>query len=63
MLRRRLFSSRSRRATFSPPPVEPAQAPTIISSMMIALEKVGHKSKSVVAKPVVVMMEETVKAA
>ena len=39
------------------------EAEDIISSMMMALEKAGHRSKSVVAKPVVVMMVETVKAA
>ena len=39
------------------------EAEDIISSMMMALENVGHKSKSAVAKPVVVIMVETVKAA
>ena len=46
-----------------PPPVEPAQAPMNINVTKMALEKVGHWLKSTVAKPVVVMMEETWKNA
>ena len=62
-LRRRSFSSSSTRAIFRPPPVLPAQAPSSISIRMIALEKLGHRLKSVVAKPVVVIMLLTWKAA
>ena len=51
------------RATLIPPPVEPAQAPTNISVTKMALEKVGQVLKSVVANPVVVMMEDTWKKA
>ena len=47
------------RAHLMPPPVLPAQAPINISTSNIPLEKLGHRSKSVVAKPVVVMMLET----
>ena len=46
-----------------PPPVEPAQAPTNISTTRMDLEKVGQRSKSTVPKPVVVIMEETWKKA
>ena len=37
------------RATLMPPPVDPAQAPTTIRHSRMVLEKLGHKSKSVVA--------------
>ena len=56
------MSSRAR-ASFSPPAVLPAQAPVIIRTMRMALEKLGQRSKSVVAKPVVEMMLATWKAA
>ena len=46
-----------------PPPVLPAQAPTNISMTRISLERVGHRSKSQLEKPVVVMIEPTWKAA
>ena len=49
----------STRAHLKPPPVLPALAPITISPNMIALEKVGHRSKSVVAYPVVVTMLAT----
>ena len=51
------------RETFSPPPVDPALAPTIMRSTRITRENSGHRSKFSVPKPVVVMTEETVKAA
>ena len=56
MFRFRLLNSSSTRATLRPPPVEPAQAPITIRHSKMVLEKLGHRSKSVVAKPVVVMM-------
>ena len=43
----------------SPPAVEPAQAPVIISNKIAVLDSVGHKLKSVVENPVVVTIEET----
>ena len=46
-----------------PPPVLPAQAPTNINTTRIVLENSGQRSKSVVAKPVVVMIVPTWKAA
>ena len=46
-------------ADLMPPPVEPAQAPKIINATKRALEKAGHRLKSTVEKPVVVIMEET----
>ena len=46
-----------------PPPVLPAQAPTTISTTRMVRDSWGHRLKSAVAKPVVVMMLETVKAA
>ena len=49
--------------TFIPPPVDPAQAPIIISDNKIPLEKVGQRLKSVVIKPVVVIIVATWKAA
>ena len=45
--------------TFMPPPVEPAQAPTIISKTNRCLENSGQSSKSTVANPVVVIMLDT----
>ena len=46
-----------------PPPVEPAQAPQIIRKTIIALERAGQRSKSVVENPVVVIILETWNAA
>jgi len=46
-----------------PPPVLPAQAPTNIRQIRMAWEKSGHRLKSAVEKPVVVMMDATWKAA
>ena len=48
--------------TFSPPPVEPAQAPMNIRIKSTVLEAVGQRSKSVVAKPVVVITDATWKS-
>ncbi len=42
-----------------PPPVLPAQAPINISITRMVRESPGHWLKSVVAKPVVVMMDPT----
>ena len=47
------------REHFMPPPVEPAHAPMNISSTSRARLNVGHRSKSTVEKPVVVMMDAT----
>ena len=49
----------TRRDTLIPPPVLPAQAPTNIRRTRIVLEKTGHWLKSVVAYPVVVIIEPT----
>ena len=57
------FSRMTTRATFTPPAVEPAQPPTNISATRMALENVGQVLKSTVAKPVVVIIEETWKNA
>ena len=46
-----------------PPEVEPAQAPVNISITSAMRQKVGHREKSTVAKPVVVMMVTVWKAA
>ena len=46
-------------AILTPPPVEPADAPIIIRATIIILESSGHLSKSVVTKPVVVIMLDT----
>ena len=53
------FTRISPRETLKPPPVEPAQAPMIMSSTSVCLENSGQKLKSTVAKPVVVMMLAT----
>ena len=47
------------RDTLIPPAVEPAQPPINISSNRMFLESEGHKLKSVVAYPVVDIMEAT----
>ena len=49
------------RLTFTPPSVEPAEAPHIISATRINLDSCGHISKFAVAKPVVVIILETEK--
>ena len=51
------------RETFKPPPVLPAQAPMNISRISSHFEYWGHKLKSTVPKPVVLMMVETLKKA
>ena len=47
----------------NPPPVLPAQAPVNIRKRSSAFEKLGHKLKSETAKPVVVIILDTWKAA
>jgi hypothetical protein len=47
------------RETLMPPPVEPAQLPTNISSTSSQRENSGQASKSAVAKPVVLMIVAT----
>ena len=47
--------------TLRPPPVLPAHAPMNISNTRIVREYCGHWSKSMVPKPVVVMIDETEK--
>ena len=49
--------------TLIPPPVLPAQAPINISSTRMVFEVSGHISKSVVEKPVVVIIDATWKKA
>ena len=51
------------RDTLKPPPVEPAHPPTNIRVNKIILENVDHFAKSAVAKPVVVIIEDTWKNA
>ena len=53
----------TRRETLRPPPVEPADAPTIIRNARITRENSGQRSKFSVQKPVVVMTDETENAA
>ncbi|CDE31983.1 unknown [Ruminococcus sp. CAG:403] len=45
-----------------PPPVLPAQAPISISMTRMVRDSSGHKLKSKVENPVVVMTDPTVKA-
>ena len=47
------------RDTFNPPPVLPAQAPINMRKTKVLLLVVDHRLKSAVAKPVVVIIEET----
>ena len=47
--------------TLRPPPVLPAHAPMNISNTSSVREYSGHWSKSIVPKPVVVMIDETEK--
>ena len=56
---RKVLPRMRRRLTLMPPPVLPAQAPMNMSTTRISLERVGHRSKSQLEKPVVVMMEPT----
>ena len=51
------------RETLTPPAVEPAQPPTNMSSSSTAFENIGHRLKSALAKPVVVITEAHWKAA
>ena len=48
-----------KRDIFIPPPVLPAQAPINIRLIMIVLENSGHRLKSTVEYPVVVMIDAT----
>ena len=57
------FAISRMRETFMPPPVLPAQAPTNMSATRMNLENSGHRLKSTVENPVVVMMDATWKAA
>ena len=50
------------RETLSPPPVLPAEAPMSMTSISMLLENAGHSVKSAVAKPVVVIRDETWKS-
>ena len=63
MLRRRLLNKSKILVTFIPPQVLPAQAPVNIKSIRIALEALGHKSKSAVEYPVVEIILATWKEA
>ena len=47
------------RETFSPPPVLPAEAPISITSINMLFENAGQSVKSAVAKPVVVISDDT----
>ena len=47
------------RTIFGPPPVDEEEAPSIISRKSSIFANVGHTSKFVVAKPVVVMTDAT----
>ena len=53
----------TQRLTFTPPPVEPAQAPINISTKSNVLENCGHKLKSVLENPVVDIILATWKEA
>ena len=53
---KKLYSARPH---LNPPPVLPALAPITIRHSRIAFEKLGHRSKSVVANPVVVIILAT----
>ena len=54
-----VFIRMTKRDTLTPPPVLPAQAPTNMRMTRIVLDISGHVLKSVVANPVVVMMDAT----
>ena len=54
-----VFSSNITRDTLRPPPVLPAHAPMNISNTSKVREYCGHWSKSIVAKPVVVITDDT----
>ena len=49
----------TQRETLMPPPVLPAQAPMNISSTRMVRLVCGHRSKSMVENPVVVMIDAT----
>ena len=51
------------RLTLSPPAVEPAQPPINMSRSKMSWLKSGHRVKSTVPNPVVVMMVDTEKSA
>ena len=57
------FTKTTMRLTLMPPPVEPAQAPQNIRSTSTVFAAECQRSKSTVAKPVVVMMVDTWNAA
>ena len=63
MFLRKFLKSNRTLAHLRPPPVEPAHAPMTISVSKMVFEKLGHVSKSVVAKPVVVIILATWKQA
>lgn len=50
------------RETFIPPPVLPAEAPINMTMISMLLEKAGQSVKSAVAKPVVVINDDTWKS-
>ena len=52
-----------KRITLKDPLVEPEHPPTIMIATIKSFKYSGHKLKSSVTKPVVVLMETTVKAA
>ena len=54
-----VLNKTTKRETLIPPPVLPAQAPTNINSTRIVFDVCGHRLKSAVEKPVVVIMEPT----
>ena len=54
-----VFIRMTNRETLTPPPVLPAQAPTNMRMTRIVLDISGHELKSVVANPVVVIIDAT----
>ena len=53
------FAAIAIRETFIPPAVEPAIAPINIAATSTTRAAIGHRSKSVVLYPVVVIIEAT----
>ncbi len=53
------LNSNRMRATLMAPAVEPVEAPISIRTSKTPLASAGHRSKLVLEKPVVVIMEET----
>ena len=51
------------REALIPPPVDDAHAPMIISAIKIHFDNIGHRLKSAVAYPVVVIIVPTWKTA